>query len=183
VEAPRYGPGRLLTDGADECLRRTAKLAFRPSARQETALLDLLGVCAEVYNAGLQERRDAWRRGRKRVRLFDQFKQITQLRVVRDDALAWGVQPLRSTLRRLDEAYSAEKYPPVRHRLLAPVPRSFLLFRLRPRGPRRPERCGEHRHPRPGSRDGLESSWVTPARPVPTRTRPPQGGRWHRPSR
>ena len=106
-QAPRYGPGRLLTDGTDECLYRRATFAFRPSARHEAALLALLGICAEVYNAGLQERRDAWRRCRKRVTLFDQFNQITHLRGVRDDALTWGVQPVRSTLRRVDEAYSA----------------------------------------------------------------------------
>jgi putative transposase len=82
-------------------------LAFRPSASQEAALLCLLGICAEVYNAGLQERRDAWRRCRKSVRLFDQFNQIRHLRGQRDDALSWGIQPLRSTLRRLDEAYSS----------------------------------------------------------------------------
>ena len=69
--------------------------------------MGLLGACAEVYNAGLQERRDAWRRCRRSITLFDQFNQITHLRGVRDDVLAWGIQPLRSTLRRLDEAYSA----------------------------------------------------------------------------
>ena len=105
--APRHGPGRLLVDGGDERLCRKAVLAFRPTARQEQSLADLLCVCAEVYNAGLQERRDAWRRRGLRVRLFDQFNQITHLRGVRDDVLAWGVQPLRSTLRRLDEAYAA----------------------------------------------------------------------------
>ena len=105
--APRYGPGRLLVDGTDDYLCRKAMVAFRPTARQERSLLGLLGVLAEVYNAGLQERRDAWRRGGHRVGLFDQFNQITHLRGVRDDVLAWGIQPLRSTLRRLDEAYSA----------------------------------------------------------------------------
>jgi putative transposase len=105
--APRHGPGRLLVDGADDRLCRKAILAFRPTARQERSLLGLLVVCAEVYNAGLQERREAWRRCARSVRLFDLFNQITYLRGVRDDVLAWGIQPLRSTLRRLDEAYSA----------------------------------------------------------------------------
>ena len=106
-QAPGYGPGHLLVDGTDDRLHRKAKLAFHPSARQEAALIGLLGACCETYNAGLQERRDAWRRSGTRIRLFDQFNQITQLRGVRDDALAWGIQPLRSTLRRVDEAYSA----------------------------------------------------------------------------
>jgi putative transposase len=105
--APRYGPGRLLVDGTDDRLCRKAMMAFRPTARQERSLVGLLAACAEVYNAGLQERREAWRRRGRSIRLFDQFNQITHLRGVRDDVLAWGIQPLRSTLRRLDEAYSA----------------------------------------------------------------------------
>jgi putative transposase len=106
-QAPRFGPGHLLVDGNDDRLHRTAKFAFDPTVRQETALIGLLRVCCETYNAGLQERRDAWRQSRARIRLFDQFNQITDLRGVRDDALAWGARPLRGALRRVDEAYSA----------------------------------------------------------------------------
>jgi putative transposase len=105
--APKYGPGHLLVDGNEQQLCRKAKLAFKPTPRQEASLLGLLAACAEVYNAGLQERRDAWRRSETRIGLYDQFNQITHLRGVRDDTLAWGTQPLRSTLRRVDEAYSA----------------------------------------------------------------------------
>ena len=94
-----------MVDGADDRLCRKAMLAFRPTARQERLLVSLLGILAEVYNAGLQERRDAWRRAGRRVRLFDQFNQITHLRGVRDNVLAWGTQPVRSTLRRLDAAF------------------------------------------------------------------------------
>ncbi len=104
-QAPKHGPGRLLVDGNDDHLFRKAKLAFNPTARQESALLGLLGACCEVYK--VQERRDAWRRCGVRVRLFDQFNQITHLRGVRNDVRPWGIQPLRGTLRRVDEAYSA----------------------------------------------------------------------------
>ncbi|MDQ1488054.1 MAG: putative transposase [Actinomycetota bacterium] len=106
-QAPRHGPGHLLVDGTDDRLHRKAKLAFNPTAAQEAALLGLLYACCETYNAGLQERRDAWRRSRRSIGLLDQFNQITQLRGLRDDVLAWGIQPLRSSLRRVDEAYSA----------------------------------------------------------------------------
>ena len=106
-QAPKHGPGHLLVDGTDDELHRKAKLAFKPTDRQKMALIGLLGACCEVYNAALQERRDAWRRSRTSVRLFDQFKQLTQLRGDRDDVFAWGVQPLRGALRRVDEAYSA----------------------------------------------------------------------------
>jgi len=106
-QAPKYGPGRLLVDGTDDQFHRKAKIAFDPSRRQEKALIGLLEACCEVYNAGLQERRDAWRRSRTRIRLFDQFNELTHLRGVRDDVLIWGMRPLRSSLRRVDAAYSA----------------------------------------------------------------------------
>ena len=104
-KARRYGPGWLLVDGTDETVIRKAEFAFRPSKRQVGLLERLLGACCEVYNAGLQERRDAWRLQGKSIALFDQFNQIAGLRGVRDDVLAWGIQPLRGALRRLDEAY------------------------------------------------------------------------------
>jgi putative transposase len=106
--AARYGPGRLVVDGTDETLRRKTTFACHPTAAQADALHGLLGVCCEVYNAALAERRDAWRSaGVKVVSLFEQFGQLTELRGVRDDVFVWGVQPLRGALRRLDEAYGA----------------------------------------------------------------------------
>ena len=61
-----------------------------------------------MYNAALQERRDAYRHGsRTKVALFDQFNQVTDLRGVRDDVLARGIQPVRWSLRRVDEAFGA----------------------------------------------------------------------------
>jgi putative transposase len=104
--APRFGPGRLVVDGTDDRLCRKATFAFRPSRRQERQLLALLRACCEVYNAGLQERRDAWVRSRTTVSVYDQFKQVTELRGVRDDVLAWGIRPVRGALRRLDEAFA-----------------------------------------------------------------------------
>jgi hypothetical protein len=74
---------------------RKAELSFRPSKCQAVLLERLLGACCEVYNAGLQERRDAWRIQATSIRVYDQFNQITFLRGVRDDVLVWGIQPLR----------------------------------------------------------------------------------------
>lgn len=105
-KARRYGPGWLLVDGTDVDVIRKAEFSLRPSKRQAGLLAKLLGACCEVYNAALQERRDAWKMAGKSVALFDQFNQIAALRGVRDDVLAWGIQPLRGALRRLDEAYA-----------------------------------------------------------------------------
>ena len=107
-KAPKHGCGQLLVDGTDETLARKASFAFNPGRRQEQSLLDLLAVCCEVYNAGLQERRDAFRHpSRTKVSVFDQFNQLAWLRHHRPDVFAFGLQPIRGALRRLDEAHGA----------------------------------------------------------------------------
>ena len=45
-----------------------------------------LNNCAELYNAALQERRDAWKSCRHCVSLYDQMKEFTG---VRQDLLKW----------------------------------------------------------------------------------------------
>src|SRR6266851_2835104 len=104
--APKFGPGRLVVDGTDTTVVRKAEFSFSPTARQTGRLDRLVAICAEVYNAGLQHRRDAWRMAGVSVSLFDQFGEIKDLRGVRDDALVFGIQPVRSALRRVDEAFA-----------------------------------------------------------------------------
>jgi putative transposase len=109
--APRYGTGRdsgkLFVDGTDTSVFRKAEVGFKPTSRgKRQRLLDLLDASREVYNAALQERRDAYRHpSQTTVALFDQFGKITALRGVRDDVLQFGIQPLRWALRRVDEAF------------------------------------------------------------------------------
>jgi putative transposase len=113
LRAPRYGKGRaggkLIVDGRDETVFRKAQFAFKPATRaQKRSLLKLLDASREIYNAALQERRDAYRHPSKtRIGLFQQFGHITGLRGVRDDVLVWGIQPLRWSMRRVDEAFTA----------------------------------------------------------------------------
>lgn len=99
-----HGPGRLVVDGRDATVVRKATFAFKPSRTQESRLHGLLRVCREVYNAALQERRDAWRLAGKTIRWQHQFTQIKDLRGIRDDALQFGIQSLRGAITRVDEA-------------------------------------------------------------------------------
>lgn len=96
-----------MVDGRDQTVVRKASFAFKPSRRQERELHTLLGVCREVYNAALQERRDAYRLAGETLRWQHQFNQIRHLRGVRDDALVYGIQPLRGAIMRCDEAMQA----------------------------------------------------------------------------
>ena len=85
---------------------RSFQYLLQPTARQARALEHLLGVQCEAYNAGLEERREAWKRG-IRVTRYDQFAQLKDLHEVRHDFLQYGVTVARGTLTRLDRAFSA----------------------------------------------------------------------------
>ena len=61
----------------------------------------------ELYNAALEERRGAWDWERRSITFFDQSRELTQLRAVRPEVLAYGVTVCRGTLKRLDRAFSA----------------------------------------------------------------------------
>lgn len=100
--------GWLVVDGTDDTISRKVTVAFKPSTRgQNRNLGKLLDVSREVYNASLQERRDAWEHPSKTsVSAFDQFKALTGVRQVRPEVFAYGLQPLRGAIRRVDEAFS-----------------------------------------------------------------------------
>ena len=71
--------------------------------RMEAALRQ----CATLYNAALQERRDAYRMAGVSVTLYDQTKQFT---LIRKDMPEWGdldVNVGRGVLRRLDRSFNA----------------------------------------------------------------------------
>ena len=68
--------------------------------------MDWLRLTRELYNAALQERRDAWVKQRISVTVFDQMKQLPAIRVARPE---FGNTPIviqRGTLRRLDKAFA-----------------------------------------------------------------------------
>ena len=59
----------------------------------------------EMYNAALQERRDAWRASRTRISYGDQSAQLREIRALRPDLAVWSVSSQQATLRRLDRAF------------------------------------------------------------------------------
>lgn len=107
-KAPRHGRGKLLVDGTDAAFMRKAEAGLSLTGKQQGLLLRLLRLGCETYNASLQERRDAWQMREIRIGAFEQFNQIAELRELgtRADALAFGIQPLRWSIRRVDEAYA-----------------------------------------------------------------------------
>ena len=62
---------------------------------------------AELYNAALQERRDAWRMRGTSVGVYSQMLQLTEIRAAHPDQRAWSARSQQQTLRRLDKAFAA----------------------------------------------------------------------------
>lgn len=76
-----------------------------PTAKQEQTLNGHLAICAELYNAALSERREAWARQRKSISYFDQTLQLTQVKKEREDVAQIHSQVLENVLKRVDLAF------------------------------------------------------------------------------
>jgi putative transposase len=80
---------------------------LRPTASQHVALGRCLTSHRELYNAALQERREAWRLRGNSVSYGDQSAQLKEIRKLRPDVAAWSFSSQQATLRRLNRAFAA----------------------------------------------------------------------------
>jgi putative transposase len=87
-------------------VRRAYKFRLRPTARQHVALGQCLALHRELYNAALQERRDAWRLRGTGIFYGDQSAQLKDIRAARPDLAAWSFSSQQATLRRLNRAFA-----------------------------------------------------------------------------
>lgn len=86
-------------------MRRAYVFRLRRTARQHVALAQCLDAHRELYNAALQERRDAWTHSKTRIYYGDQSAQLTDIRAVRPDQAIWSFSSQQATLRRLNKAF------------------------------------------------------------------------------
>lgn len=86
---------------------RSYKYRIYPSHAQETLLENWLNLCCELYNAGLQERRDAYRIARKTIAYKDQQNQLPEIKAIRPELGMIHSQVLQDVLKRLDKAFAA----------------------------------------------------------------------------
>lgn len=99
--------GFEIHSGAGEvALLRRATYRLYPNQTQARQLRQFARLHCELYNAALQERRDAWRIARRSVTFFDQSKQLPALKKLRPELVPLG-DSLAMTLRRVDHAYRA----------------------------------------------------------------------------
>ncbi|MFG2859171.1 RNA-guided endonuclease InsQ/TnpB family protein [Streptomyces sioyaensis] len=87
---------------------RAYKFLIRPTVGQQAALSAMLRDHCTLYNAALQERRDAYRHTSKAtVRYGQQSAQLKDIRAFDPDHARWSFSSQQATLRRLDKAFSA----------------------------------------------------------------------------
>lgn len=87
-------------------VRRAYRFRIYPTRGQSLALEAQLGFACDLYNAALEQRRYAWRAGR-RVDYVTQCRDLTALRAAGDGPPAMSCSAMRNPLRRLDRAYQA----------------------------------------------------------------------------
>lgn len=79
---------------------------LRPTACQHIALAACVQSHRELYNAALQERRDAWAHSKTRINYGSQSAQPTEIRQQRPDQAVWSFSSQQATLRRLNKAFA-----------------------------------------------------------------------------
>jgi putative transposase len=91
----------------DNRLRRTYRYRIYPTVRLRLALEAQLGFACQLYNAALEQRRYAWRARRRSVTLYDQFRDLTEVRAASMGPANMNCSAMRDPLRRLDRAFDA----------------------------------------------------------------------------
>lgn len=87
-------------------LHRAYRFRIYPTRGQGLALVAQLGFACDLYNAALEQRRYAWRAGR-RIGYVNQCRELTDLRAGGDGPLKMSCSAMRNPLRRLERAYQA----------------------------------------------------------------------------
>jgi putative transposase len=89
-------------------VRRAYKLRAYPTRPQEDRAVRLLADHCDLYNAALQERREAWRMRKVRVIYGDQSAQLKQIRAADPDGQGrHSFTAQQQTLRRLNAVFAA----------------------------------------------------------------------------
>ena len=87
--------------------RKTFKYKLMPTPAQSAQLDAILRVCRELYNAALQERRDAWRMQRVSVTYYQQKTELPEIRQIRADCAAVHSQVLQDVVLRVHRTFQA----------------------------------------------------------------------------
>lgn len=86
---------------------RSYKYRLYPTRSQAVALNGMLGAFCDLYNAGLQQRIEAYQRQRKSLRYVDQANELRAVRLADERLAGYSYSAEQQVLRRLDKAFAA----------------------------------------------------------------------------
>src|SRR5919206_1468543 len=88
-------------------MRLSYKYRLYPNRAQAAALETMLGAFCDLYNAGLQQRIEVYRRGGKTLRYAEQANELKAVRAMDDRLAGYSFSAEQQVLRRLDKAFRA----------------------------------------------------------------------------
>src|SRR5260370_14051419 len=88
-------------------MKKAYRYRIYPTKKQERILNAQLALCCELYNAALQERRDAYRMCGQTISFTEQSAQLPEIKAVRPEYEAVYSQVLQDVLHRVDKAFKA----------------------------------------------------------------------------
>jgi putative transposase len=88
-------------------LRKAYHYRLYPTTGQAARLQWVLGRCRELYNAALQERRDAYRMAGVTVSYYEQKRELPGVKEVRPEYREIGSQVLQDVIQRVEWAFAA----------------------------------------------------------------------------
>ena len=84
---------------------KSYKYRLYPTKKQTETLEWTLRHCCELYNAALQERKEAWKYAKKSVSYYDQSAQLPEIKEIRNEYKLIGAHVLQNVLKRVDFAF------------------------------------------------------------------------------
>jgi putative transposase len=88
-------------------VRRAYKFRIYPTSGQASRMALCLRDHQRMYNAALEERREAWKRQKVSIQYGQQSAQLRDIRAYDPDQSRWSFSSQQATLRRLDKAMAA----------------------------------------------------------------------------
>src|SRR3954453_18922578 len=87
--------------------KQAYKFRLYPTRTQQERLQWTLDCARELYNAALQERRDAYRMAQKSITYYDQANQLPEIKEIREEYQDIHSQVLQDVLRKAHKEYQA----------------------------------------------------------------------------
>jgi putative transposase len=101
----KQSPKQLKKEAEKQKARKTFHFRIYPTRKQTQTLEEWLGLCCEVYNAALDERRSAYRMAGVSLSYAHQCTELPECKEVRSELGDVPAQVLQDTLKRVGGAY------------------------------------------------------------------------------